>query len=89
MATIDSFREEIDAIEKELLQILNRRAELAIKIGEIKRADNRPIFDPLREIEILDRVAQNNPGPLSSMAIRTIFSTIIEETRTLEEEHNS
>ncbi len=89
MATIETYRDEIDVIEKDLLTILNRRAELAIKIGEIKREKERPIFDPVRELSILNRVAENNPGPLSKESIKEIFATIITNTRNLEEEHNS
>ncbi|MGL1934081.1 MAG: chorismate mutase [Fibrobacterales bacterium] len=89
MSTIQNYRDEIDEIEKQLLTILNRRAELAIKIGEIKRVDDIPIFDPIREDEILDRVAGNNPGPLSTESIKEIFLTIITHTRNLEAEHNS
>ncbi|MCK7515506.1 MAG: chorismate mutase [Desulfobacterales bacterium] len=47
--TIDDFRSEIDRLDGELLKIFNQRAQLALKIGELKKTTGLPIFDPSRE----------------------------------------
>jgi chorismate mutase-like protein len=82
-------RQEINKIDQELLQILNRRAQLALSIGEHKKKDNQPIFDPEREQWILEQLTQKNPGPLSNGAITRIFQALIQENRNLEIEHQN
>ena len=88
MPDIEACRKEIDEIESQLIKVLSRRAELAIEIGHFKRTQDLPIYDPVREQEIIDRIQRNNPGPLSNKAIKEIFEKIILETRTLEDEKN-
>ena len=79
------FREKIDQIDSQLLELLNLRASAALEIGRIKKANNQPIFVPEREKEVLERVVRENPGPLSSAAVETLFQSIIAEIRSLEE----
>jgi chorismate mutase len=82
--TIDEIREEIDALDDELLKIFNRRAALALAIGEIKKADGRAVYDPKREQKIFERMKAANPGPLDDGAIVRFFERVIDETRRLE-----
>lgn len=82
--TIDDIRQEIDRIDDELLQIFNRRAGLALKIGEIKKELNLPIYDPSREKRIFEKMKANNPGPLDDGAIVRLFERVIDESRSLE-----
>jgi len=82
--TIDDIRQEIDRLDDELLRIFNRRAGLALKIGEIKKELNLPIYDPTREKRIFDKMKTNNPGPLDNAAIVRLFERVIDESRSLE-----
>lgn len=82
--TIDEIREQIDALDDELLAIFNRRAALALAIGEIKKAEGRAVYDPKREQKIFDRMQAANPGPLDDGAIVRFFERVIDETRRLE-----
>jgi chorismate mutase len=82
--TIDEIREEIDALDDELLKIFNRRAALALAIGEIKKAEGRAVYDPKREQKIFERMKAANPGPLDDGAIVRFFERVIDETRRLE-----
>ncbi|ABA88572.1 chorismate mutase [Syntrophotalea carbinolica DSM 2380] len=82
--TIDEIRQEIDALDDELLKIFNRRAALALAIGEIKKAEGRAVYDPTREQKIFDRMQGTNPGPLENSAIVRLFERVIDETRRLE-----
>jgi chorismate mutase len=82
--TIDDIRQEIDRIDDELLQIFNRRANLALKIGEIKKELDLPIYDPSREKRIFDKMKAHNPGPLDDSAIVRLFERVIDESRSLE-----
>lgn len=82
--TIDEIRQEIDRIDDELLLIFNRRAGLALKIGEIKKELNLPIYDPTREKRIFEKMKASNPGPLDDGAIVRLFERVIDESRSLE-----
>jgi len=81
---IEVLREEIDKIDSELLKLLNARSLLALKIGEIKKIHNLPVFDPEREKNIIERLVKENSGPLDNNAIIRLFERIIDEARRLE-----
>lgn len=80
---LEDWRKEIDALDQQLLTLLNRRAECAIEIGRIKRAIEQPIFVPERELSILSRILELNEGPTDDEAVRRIFQQIIDESRRL------
>jgi chorismate mutase len=82
--TIDELRQEIDSIDSELLRIFNRRAALALQIGEIKKGLDLPVYDPAREKRIFVRMKVENPGPLDDNAIVRLFERVIDESRRLE-----
>ncbi len=82
---IEDFRREIDALDSEIVELINRRAEIGLKIGEVKRLQGQPIRVPGREAEVLERISSMAGGPLSADAVKRIFSRIIEEIRALEE----
>jgi len=82
--TIDDLRKEIDRLDTELLRIFNQRANLALKIGELKKVEGLPVFDPGREKRIFQRMKQENPGPLDDQAIVRLFERVIDESRRLE-----
>jgi chorismate mutase-like protein len=81
--TLIEWRQEIDALDAELLRMLNQRAAIACEIAMIKVAFGLPAYDPDRELQILNRIVEQNPGPLDNESVATIFSTIIHETRRL------
>jgi chorismate mutase len=81
---IEDWRRRIDAIDEQLMRLLNSRSACAVEIGKIKRALGIGVYSPEREAWILDRVARENPGPLDSTAIRRVFERIIDESRRLE-----
>ncbi len=81
---LDEYRKKINALDRELLQLLNQRAEYAIEIGKIKHAENMEIFVPGREKEILENLSQHNTGPLSGEMIRHIFQEIIKVMREIQ-----
>lgn len=83
---IDAIRREIDTLDTDILELLNRRAEQAIKIGRLKEETGSAVFDPAREKQILDRLAAINRGPLSAAALREIFGAIFAAHRLLEKQ---
>jgi chorismate mutase-like protein len=82
--TIHDWRAQIDIIDEELLRLLNRRAQLAIEIGALKRRDASPLCDPSRERQVLTRATTANSGPLDDEAVTKIFRCIIDESRRVE-----
>lgn len=82
--SLEKYRNQINEIDLELLKLINKRAELAIKISEVKQIKGLPVYIPEREQSVLARLTENNPGPLSATGITNIFAKIIETCRQLE-----
>ena len=85
--TLQDIRREIDAVDTELLMLLSRRAGYAQKVAEIKTAAGEvtSFYRPEREREVLKRVAELNPGPLSETAITRLFREVMSECLALEQ----
>ena len=81
--TLDRWRRKIDALDSELLRLLNQRAAIACEIASIKVALGLPAYDANRERQVLARVVEDNAGPLDKQSVTDIFSGIIRETRRL------
>jgi len=81
---ISAYREEIDRLDSELLAIFNRRADLALQIGRIKKTIGLPVYDPSREKKIFERMQGANRGPLDDGAVVRLFERVIDESRRLE-----
>jgi chorismate mutase-like protein len=82
--TIEDWRAKIDAIDKQLLDLLSQRANHAIEVGKIKSERNMQVFDPERERQIIQSILRENKGPLSEEALRRIFERVIDECRRIE-----
>src|SRR4051812_14329582 len=79
---IARLRIEIDRLDEELAAALNKRAELAKRIGVLK--GGAAPYRPERESEILRRVAQKG-GALGAERLTAVFREIISACRGLEE----
>src|SRR6478735_1802620 len=77
-------RSGIDAVDQELLALLNRRAALANEVGELKRAEGSPVFRPEREAQVINALQARNAGPLKSENVATIWREIMSACRALE-----
>mgnify|MGYP003446083671 CR=1 FL=1 len=84
---IPELREEIDQIDRQILELVARRLVLVMKVGEVKRGRGLPVYDPTREGEMLERVARAAAAPLDGGMAQRIFRCIIEESRNLEQRH--
>ncbi len=84
--SLDHLRQAIDAVDDEVLALLNRRAGLAAEVGQLKiAAAPEAIFHaPKREREILTRLEAENAGPFPATAVRTIFQEIMSACLSLE-----
>jgi chorismate mutase/prephenate dehydratase len=77
-------RTEIDAVDRELLALLNRRATLANEVGDLKRAEGSVVFRPEREAQVINGLQERNPGPLKAENVATIWREIMSACRALE-----
>ena len=77
-------RDQIDAIDVQLLDLLNRRARVAQEVGHVKNKVDAPVFRPEREAQVLRGIADRNPGPLGNNELQPIFREIMSACRSLE-----
>ncbi|QHV99840.1 prephenate dehydratase [Spirosoma endbachense] len=82
--TLESLRNDIDALDDQLLTLLNQRMELVRRVGELKRSTNAVIYRPEREKQIIDRLQTKNNGLMNRPAIEAIFLEIFAVSRNLE-----
>ncbi len=82
---LQTLRKEIDQIDKQILELLKRRAKVAKKIGEIKRSKGLKIYIPEREKEILEKLLKENNKEFPEEALKTIFLEIFSACRSLQE----
>ena len=83
-AQLGALRREIDAVDSQLVELLNRRARLAGEVGEVKRTVDAPVFRPEREAQVIAKLRALNKGPLSGDAVEAIYREVISACRELE-----
>ncbi|HET7524688.1 MAG TPA: prephenate dehydratase [Burkholderiaceae bacterium] len=81
---LQTLRDRIDAIDRELLGALNRRAALAQQVGELKKQEGSVVFRPEREAQVIDGLKAVNAGPLAGESIAPIWREIMSACRALE-----
>jgi len=79
-----ALRDQIDAVDRELLGLLNRRASLAQSVGEIKKHQGSMVFRPEREAQVIQGLKARNAGPLLGDNIAPIWREIMSACRALE-----
>ena len=77
-------RRNIDRIDLQVLALLNERARVVEIIGNVKREQTMPVYEPKREEQVYRNVLDNNHGPLPGDAVRRIFERVIDEMRNLQ-----
>ncbi|MEA3122681.1 MAG: chorismate mutase / prephenate dehydratase [Paraburkholderia sp.] len=78
-------RDRIDAIDGQLIALLNQRAAIALEVGEVKKHFNAPVFRPEREQQVIARLQQMSAGPLAGDHIGAIWREIMAASRSLEQ----
>jgi chorismate mutase/prephenate dehydratase len=79
-----ALREQIDALDRDLLSLLNKRAAVALQVGEVKKKEGSVAFRPEREAQVIDGLKAVNPGPLASDSVAPIWREIMSACRSLE-----
>ena len=84
---LEALRRAIDEIDRQLLELLARRMQLALRVGDYKRERELAVYDPERERRVLERLVQEAPSPLTAESVRRIFELLIDESRQAEQQH--
>lgn len=77
MDKLKDLRDQIDSLDVQLIEILNKRAELALEVRYHKIEKGLPIHDEQREREIIDKINRINDGPLTEKHLREIYKTVL------------
>jgi len=83
--SLSKLRDRIDAIDDQILDLLNRRAGVAQEIGHAKAGQGLDYYNPGRELAVFERLIGRNTGPFPSEAVRRVFREIISASLSLEQ----
>ena len=74
---VQAARERIADVDDELVALINERLELVRELHAYKRARGYPMVDPAREARLLDALVETNPGPLSDVELRALWTILL------------
>jgi len=81
--TLTDLRAQIDAVDDQILALLNARGRLAQAVGHSK--GQAPVYRPEREAQVLRRLTEQNSGPLTGASVNILFREIMSACRSLEQ----
>ncbi|MFT3719846.1 prephenate dehydratase [Pseudorhodoferax sp.] len=79
-----ALRQQIDALDQELLALLNKRAHVAEQVGEVKRREGSAFYRPDRVAQVIARIQAGNTGPLKNEHVGAIWNEIMSACLALE-----
>ena len=82
--TIEDWRNTIDKLDEQIVQLINDRARAASAIGDLKHQSSMPVYEPKREQHVFEHVRSVNQGPLPDVEIQHIYERIIDVMRALQ-----
>jgi chorismate mutase/prephenate dehydratase len=83
-ADLAPLRVQIDDIDQQLLDLLNRRARVAEQVGEVKKREGTPFFRPDRVAQVIQKMESANTGPLKNAHVSAIWREIMSACLALE-----
>ncbi len=81
---LEKLRKEIDQIDIQLVEMLNKRAEVVVEVGKFKNLNDKPIYAPDREKAVLDKIKKLNKGPLPDKCLVAIWREMMSGSFVLE-----
>lgn len=85
---LSDWRERIDGIDRQLIDLLNERMKCAQEVGRIKKAAGKPIRDPERERDVIAKIKAYNQGLIKDEALEKLYWLLIELTTNFEIEED-
>lgn len=87
--TLQHLREQIDDLDNQLIDVLNKRFKITDAVAEYKNAHNLSILDADREQQVLDRMKQRSQHPALTGCIALLYATIAKANRDYREQQIS
>ena len=82
--SLEELRNRIDKLDRQLVKLLNERAQVVVEIGKLKNKTGKPIYSPDREKEVFARIAETNKGPLPDKCLVAIWRELMSGSFVLE-----
>jgi chorismate mutase len=82
--TLEELRNQIDVLDRQLVELLSERARAAKMVGQLKVATSLPVYEPAREKLVYANVRAANKGPLPDIELTHIYERIIDVMRALQ-----
>lgn len=88
--TLNELRKRIDEVDSRLLELISERARTATEVARVKseQADDNGFYRPEREAQVLRKIIDRNPGPLSQEEVARLFREIMSACLALEQTLN-
>ncbi|HHT50775.1 MAG TPA: chorismate mutase [Eubacteriaceae bacterium] len=84
MDELTKLREEIDEIDRHLVSLFESRMEIAIKIGQLKKKNNLPILNTLREQEVIELALNNLKNPRFKKPLEEFFKGLLKVSKEMQ-----
>lgn len=81
---LNKLREKIDELDRKIVELLNKRAEITLAIAKIKEKVKEPPYVPGREKDVYRKITEGNKGPLKNEALLAIYREIMSSSLSLE-----
>ncbi len=82
---LEEFRNGIDKIDRQLVDLINQRAKLVVEVGNHKRAKGVPIYAPHRESAVLAKIQGFNEGPIGNATLEAVYRELMSGSFALEQ----
>jgi chorismate mutase / prephenate dehydratase len=82
---LEQCRKEIDEIDKELVNLFERRMDVAIRVSNYKKENDLPIYDEERESKVIKKNVDNLRNKNYDLLARRFFLSIMELSRSIQE----
>ena len=82
--TLEELRDQIDVLDRQLVELLSERARAAQMVGHLKASTSLPVYEPAREKVVYANVRAANKGPLPDIELTHIYERIIDVMRALQ-----
>ncbi|RPI66160.1 MAG: chorismate mutase [Ignavibacteriales bacterium] len=77
---LEHLRNEVDAIDKKIVELLNKRSEKSVSIGNLKIELQMDLYSPERENFIFNNILTPHQQYISGEALQKIYRVIIDES---------
>lgn len=81
---IADWRKKIDELDEQIVKLISQRAQAAQAIGELKKQQALPVYEPKREDAVFEHIRAVNPGPLGHAELQHVYERIIDVMRSIQ-----